>query len=72
MKQLIYEINKVKYLLFEAELISKTHAEDFTKRIKSHKGIVQSYVIKESFWQSKKVNISVLIPEFLADSFSNF
>jgi len=71
MENLIHEVNGIKYLLFKADLKSKQQATDFTDRIKSHKGIVQSYDVKESFWNGTTVSISVLIPEQVAYLFSN-
>ena len=70
MEQLIYEIDGVKYLLFSAVCKTKLHAEKITKSVKNHSGIIQSYDIKESFWNGITVSVKMLIPEKFSRSFS--
>ena len=70
MEQLIYEIDGVKYLLFSAVCKTKTHAEKITQSVKNHSGIIQSYDVKESFWNGNTVSVKMLIPEKFARSFS--
>lgn len=73
MEQLIYEINKKKYLLFSVLVLNKNQSTRMLENIKKYDGIIQSYNTKEqtSFWDSKKLLMNVLIPEENAIKFSN-
>lgn len=71
MDKIIYEVNNVRYLLFSAVFKTKTHAEKFTEKVKKYDGILQSYDVKESFWNGRTVSANVLIPEKFALLFSN-
>lgn len=71
MKQIIYKVNGVNYLLFSMVCKSKSQGKSLIEKIQKYNGIMQSYEPKESFWNGITVKVNVLIPESSAISFSN-
>ena len=72
MKNIIFEIDKIKYLLFDAE-IDISCAVKFLDAVKQNNGIIQSNRINQGGWITKSsILISALIPEENAVSFSNY
>ncbi len=69
-EQINYEVNGIKYLLFECDLNSRSH-EKFTRKIEKYRGIVQSVKKTSGFWSETIVNVKVLIPEINAINFTN-
>ncbi len=62
METLTYEINGVKYFLFEIKMPIK-NAASFNRKIKSVNGILQSVKTIESLWNGTMIKIKYLIPE---------
>jgi hypothetical protein len=70
MEQIIYKVNDINYMLFSMVCKTSSQADKINKKIEKFNGIVQSYDIKESFWNGILVKIKVLIPEQNAILFS--
>ena len=71
MKQLIYEINSKKYLLFELPIVNREESKKIEKAIKNCDGIIQGATIMSfGFWTRIPV-LNVLIPEENIKTFSN-
>jgi hypothetical protein len=70
MEQIIYKVNDINYMLFSMVCKTSSQADKINKKIEKFNGIIQSYDIKESFWNGILVKIKVLIPEQNAILFS--
>lgn len=64
-----YEVNGIKYMLFELVIPNKEQALILGDELLDYKGIMQSYIIITSFW-NLSVKVKVLIPEIYAIEFS--
>jgi len=69
-EQVIYEINGLKYMIFELDLNSRSQ-QKITSKIEKYNGIVQSAKKTSGFWSETIVTVKVLIPEKHALDFSN-
>ena len=70
MELLQYEVNGIKYLLFEVDVNSRS-ADELDCKIELYNGIIQSAVKTSGFWDETIVRVKVLIPEKFAIFFSN-
>lgn len=62
METLTYEINGIKYFLFEIKMPIK-NASSFNRKIKSMNGMLQSVKTINSLWSGTMIKIKYLIPE---------
>ena len=70
-KQIIVELNGIKYLVFEIPVVSSNNKK-ISARVKKYDGIFRGVTkIHNSFWGSSYVIASVLIPEQNVVPFSN-